>query len=129
LTEPLPHLLGDESQLLQVFEHLFRNAVQAMEEGGRLRICTANSDGRLLAVVQDTGPGIPWEKQQQIFEPLVSSRAKGMGLGLTLGRRIVEAHGGEIRVESEPGKGATFTVELPLTERSLAAAYEGSTGH
>jgi signal transduction histidine kinase len=82
-----------------------------------------------VAVVQDTGPGIPREKQQQIFEPLVSSRAKGMGLGLTLGRRIVEAHGGEIRLDSEPGNGATFTVELPLTERLMTTVYEESSSH
>src|SRR5207247_594296 len=120
LASPMPNVMGDEAQLLQLFEHLIRNAVQAMEEGGRLRVCTGASEARVWAVVSDTGPGIPKQDQQRIFEPLVSTRTKGMGLGLTLSRRIVEAHGGEIRLESEPGHGATFTVELPVTERQLA---------
>src|SRR5262249_23521408 len=82
LATPMPSVLGDESQLLQVFEHLVRNAVQAMEEGGRLRITTGASETRVWAVVSDTGPGIPHPDQQRIFEPLVSTKTKGMGLGL-----------------------------------------------
>jgi signal transduction histidine kinase/HAMP domain-containing protein len=124
LASPMPSVLGDESQLLQVFEHLIRNAIQAMETGGRLRVRTGASEARVWAVVSDTGHGIPKQDQQRIFEPLVSTRTKGMGLGLTLSRRIVEAHGGEIRLESESGNGATFTVELPVTERVAAPTAE-----
>jgi signal transduction histidine kinase len=116
LVRPLPTLLGDETQLLQVFEHLIRNAVQALEGGGRLRIVTESDGARVRAAVEDTGPGISPQDQVSIFEPLVSTRAKGMGLGLTLSRRIVEAHGGEVRVVSKLGQGSTFTVELPVSE-------------
>ncbi len=122
LEERLPLVLADESQLLQVFEHLIRNALQAMEDRGRLRIHTHAVDNRVRVVVQDTGPGIPSEDQQRVFEPLVSSRTKGLGLGLTLSQKIVEAHGGALRLESEPDHGATLTVELTMTERAPSAA-------
>jgi len=109
-------VVGDESQLLQVFAHLIRNAVQAMEGRGELTIATGASDASVWVRVQDTGPGVPLEDQARIFEPLVTTRAKGMGLGLSLARKILEAHGGEIRLASEPGSGATFTVELPISD-------------
>ncbi len=116
LDADLPMVVGDESQLLQVFAHLIRNAVQAMEGKGELKIATGASDASVWARVQDTGPGVPLEDQARIFEPLVTTRAKGMGLGLSLARKILEAHGGEIRLASEPGSGATFTVALPILD-------------
>jgi signal transduction histidine kinase len=127
---PLPPLMGDETQLLQMFQHLIRNAVQAMEEGGTLRLETDVSGGRVCAAVSDTGPGIPREDHQRIFEPLVTTRVKGMGLGLTFSRRIVEAHGGEITLVSEPGHGSTFKVELPASDPapSPAAAHLADAG-
>jgi signal transduction histidine kinase len=117
LDAAVPTVIGDESQLLQVFEHLIRNAVQAMEGKGRLMITSGASDAGVWTTIRDTGPGVPPEDQTRIFEPLVTTRAKGMGLGLSLARKIVEAHAGEIRLASEPGSGAAFTVELPTTDR------------
>jgi two-component system sensor histidine kinase HydH len=117
LEPDLPGVIGDESQLLQVVEHLVRNAVQAMEGKGHLRIATGSRPDRVWAAIQDSGPGVPAEEQSRIFEPLVTTRAKGIGLGLTMVRKILEAHEGEIRLVSEPGQGACFVVELPLTER------------
>jgi signal transduction histidine kinase len=116
LDDRLPTVVGDESQLLQVLEHLIRNAVQAMEEQGTLTITSGASEVAVWTTVRDTGPGVAPADQMRIFEPLVTTRAKGMGLGLSLGRKIAEAHGGEIRLSSQPGSGAAFTVELPITD-------------
>jgi signal transduction histidine kinase len=128
LDASLPTVIGDESQLLQVLEHLIRNAVQAMEGNGLLLIASGASDAVVWTTVQDTGPGVPPEDQTRIFEPLVTTRAKGMGLGLSLARKIVEAHAGEIRLSSEPGSGAAFTVELPITDRLPAPSINVQPG-
>ena len=117
LDPDLPGIVGDETQLLQVIEHLVRNAAQAMEGNGQLRIATGTSAEAVWATVEDSGPGVPLENQSRIFEPLISTRVKGMGLGLALARKILGAHGGDIRLISEPGHGAIFLVELPVTEK------------
>jgi two-component system, NtrC family, sensor histidine kinase HydH len=116
LDDNLPTVVGDESQLLQVLEHLIRNAVQAMEATGTLTISSGASDIAVWTTVRDTGPGVAPADQTRIFEPLVTTRAKGMGLGLSLARKIAEAHGGEIRLSSQPGNGAAFTIDLPITD-------------
>jgi signal transduction histidine kinase len=118
--ENLPMVIGDEGQLLQVFEHLIRNAIQAMEGNGLLRITAGTSDTTVWVTVEDTGPGVSLEDQHRIFEPLFTTRAKGMGLGLALAQKILEAHEGRIRLASEPGKGAAFSVELPTAEGSTS---------
>jgi len=114
---------GFEDQLKQLFLNLIINGLEAMPEGGRLSIrarTIGQADPELsipLAVVsiQDTGEGIPPEGLHRLFEPFFSTRSRGTGLGLTIANRIADAHGGTIRVESIPGKGSTFTVELPLS--------------
>jgi signal transduction histidine kinase len=116
----LPSIVGDESQFVQAVEHIIRNAVQAMEGKGRLAIATGVSEGAVWAAFQDTGPGVPLEDQSRIFEPLMSTRTKGMGLGLAIVKKIVEAHGGTIRLESDPGQGARFILEAPITEKLAA---------
>jgi signal transduction histidine kinase/HAMP domain-containing protein len=123
----LPSIVGDESQFVQAVEHIIRNAVQAMESKGRLAIATGTSEGAVWASFQDTGPGVPPENQSRIFEPLMSTRTKGMGLGLAIVKKIVEAHGGTIRLESDPGQGARFILEAPLTEK-LATTSDGPRG-
>lgn len=125
LDENLPLVVGDESQLLQVFEHLIRNAVQAMEGKGALKIANGASEAWVWTSIQDTGPGVALEDQARIFEPLVSTRVKGMGLGLSLVRKILQAHGGEVRLASEPGSGAAFTMELPITDRLRSPSMTG----
>jgi signal transduction histidine kinase len=120
---------GDAYYLRQVFENLVRNAREAMAEHDRtpqLWISLSRGGGQAEVRVRDNGPGIPPEKLQEIFQPFVSTKGKGMGLGLAICREIVEGHGGRLDVESTPGKGTTFTVTLPLHTESPALAPAGA---
>lgn len=106
-------MLGDRSQLSIVLGNLIRNARDAMLDGGVLRL-SANMDGKMVVItIQDTGKGIPLEQIQHIFEPLYSTKAKGIGLGLSISRDIIERHHGMLTVASEPDVGSTFTLRLP----------------
>jgi PAS domain S-box-containing protein len=111
--EDLPLVVADETQLIQVFENLIRNAVQAMGDQGCLRLRASTTDGRVHVLVEDDGPGIPDADRARIFEPLFTTKAKGMGLGLALCKRIVEAYGGDIQIDSVPGEGTTVRIALP----------------
>jgi signal transduction histidine kinase len=120
---------GDAYYLRQVFENLVRNAREAMAERDqtpRLWVSVSRGGGQAEVRVMDNGPGIAPEKLQEIFQPFVSTKAKGMGLGLAICREIVEGHGGRLDVESTPGKGTTFTVTLPLHTESPALAPVGA---
>jgi Amt family ammonium transporter len=117
----LPPVPMDREQMKQVFLNLLLNAIQAMERGGAVKIQTGlrphSGDGtaRFAEIaIRDTGPGMPPEIRDKIFEPFFSTKEEGIGLGLPIAQRIVEEHGGEIRVESSPGDGTTFYVILPL---------------
>lgn len=115
--QDLPMIMADAIQLNQVFENLIRNAVQAMPEGGRLTVRSERcQDDRLLVTVADTGIGISRKNQAKIFDPLFTTKARGIGLGLSIVRTIVNGHGGTIECESDgvPGEGARFRVCLPL---------------
>ncbi len=125
LAPDLPETLADPDQLQQVFSNLVRNAVQAMRGAagrGTLTVTTRYDEatGRAIARIADDGPGIPPQYLQKIFDPFFTSKpeGEGTGLGLAIARGIVEVHGGRIGVQSRPGEGASFTVELPvLAER------------
>jgi PAS domain S-box-containing protein len=109
-----PVVRADAAQLMQVFSNLVRNARQAMPDGGRLEIKVEASDYQWTRIsITDTGIGIPEENKKRLFEPLFTTKVKGIGLGLALVRILVEGHGGKIEVESELGRGTTFTVCLP----------------
>jgi signal transduction histidine kinase len=110
----LPLVMADRTQLFQVLENLIGNAIQAVGTAGRVHVASERNGAWCALTVSDTGPGIPAERQASIFEPLVTTRSTGTGLGLALCKRIVEAHGGRISLSSPPGEGATFRVELPL---------------
>lgn len=110
----LPAVEADGDRLKQVLLNLVLNAVQAMPDGGTVTLGAALARRALTLTVADTGPGIPPEVLPRLFEPYVTTRAKGLGLGLAIARRIVEAHGGRIEVESRPGRGACFRITLPL---------------
>lgn len=110
----LPDVLVDAAQMQIVFRNLITNAIQAMPTGGQLTIGVQTEGETLCATVSDTGHGIPPEALDKIFQPLYTTRAKGIGLGLALCKLIVEAHGGTITVTSQVGKGTTFTLTLPL---------------
>jgi len=100
----------------RIFINIFLNAVQAMENGGRLEITLDQQDGQALIAFTDAGSGIPPEHLDSIFNPFFTTRAKGSGLGLALCKKYVEELGGSIRVKSELGKGSTFLVFLPTAE-------------
>jgi two-component system sensor histidine kinase HydH len=85
-----------------------------MPSGGRLTIRASKSEYTALISVEDTGIGIPEENLSKIFQPLFTTKPKGQGLGLSVCKRLVEAHGGSITVKSEVGRGTTFTIEIPL---------------
>ena len=110
----LPELVADPDQLEQVFVNLILNACKAMPQGGRVTLRAWSDPGRILAEVADTGIGIPPEQLARVFNPFQSGFAEGVGLGLSLSKRILAAHGGAISVESTPGQGTTFRIELPL---------------
>lgn len=114
LDESLPLVMADPEQMARVFSNLILNAVQAMPEGGRLTVSSAAADDKVAVSVEDSGAGIPKENLDKIFEPLFSTRAKGIGLGLAIARDMMERNGGSIEVHSEEGKGSTFSVKLPL---------------
>jgi signal transduction histidine kinase/DNA-binding response OmpR family regulator len=116
LAPDLPVINAVSDQLKQVFLNLVINAVEAMPQGGELCIeAKLSEDGDDLSVaLTDTGVGLSEKEQENIFEPFFTTKATGTGLGLSVSYGIIERHGGRIKVQSELGKGATFTVYLPL---------------
>ncbi|HEX3556387.1 MAG TPA: ATP-binding protein [Thermoanaerobaculia bacterium] len=109
-------VMGCDGELQQVFTNLILNAVDAMHDtGGRLTVDLMASDSQVLVRVQDSGPGIPADKLEMIFQPFYSTKLSrgGTGLGLSISFEIVRRHGGDLRVVSRPGEGACFLVELP----------------
>ncbi len=118
IDEVIPTIMADPDQMGQIFGNILLNAIQAMPEGGQLIIKTEElSPDRAAVSITDTGVGIPGENIKKIFEPLFTSRAKGIGLGMAITKTMVEGHGGTIEVQSEPGKGSTFTVRLPIGKK------------
>lgn len=112
---------GDPRQIRQVLLNLGINAIQACSEGDRVAVQAMRSHGRLLFKVADTGCGISKEYLDRIFDPFFTRKDGGTGLGLSLCHKIIEGHGGAIKVESNEGEGTCFTVTLPLQRRKEAA--------
>lgn len=118
LDDGLPDISVDETLMKRLFTNLVLNAVQAMPDGGSLSIRGSLQGDDVVISVEDTGVGIREENLDEIFKPLFTSKAKGTGFGLPVCKRIVDAHGGTISVESEEGVGSTFKVKLPVTHLS-----------
>jgi signal transduction histidine kinase len=118
LAEDLPRVQGDKVQLQQVILNLIINAVDAMSSistGSReLFISTAKGVGGIVVTVRDSGPGLSPESVERLFDAFYTTKADGMGMGLSICRSIVEAHGGRIWASREFGQGATFQFTLPL---------------
>ena len=114
-----PIILGDPHQLERIFLNLITNAIQAMPDGGMLTLRLAAKAGNLQIYVQDTGIGISEENMKKLFEPLFTTKAKGIGLGLSIVKTLVDSHKGELTVESEVGKGTTFMIQLPGQKRGV----------
>ncbi len=110
----LPPVYADPQHILQVLGNLTVNARQSMENVGKLIISAAAQSDMISIAVQDTGMGIPPENMKKLFEPLFTTKTKGIGLGLAVSWKLAEANGGRIEVQSEPGKGSTFTLVLPV---------------
>lgn len=113
-TKQCPMMKADVEKMKRVFVNIIKNAVDAMPSGGRLGIKSKESEGYAEISFSDTGYGIPEDGLMKIWVPLFTTKAKGMGLGLSICKRIVEAHGGTISVRSEVGKGTTFTVKTAI---------------
>jgi two-component system NtrC family sensor kinase len=116
--DSLPPVPMDRHQIQQVITNLLLNGIDALGDGGTLGIETGFADKKkkdhVLIRISDTGTGIPRKNLEKIFQPFFSTKEKGTGMGLAICRHIVEEHGGEIQVESEAGKGAVFSVLLPV---------------
>lgn len=130
LAEPLPIVRGDGQRLEQVVLNLMTNATKFTPKGGSITLRARKRDNGLVIEVQDNGMGIPKEEQAKLFQPysrLSADRQRhpGLGLGLALAKQVVELHGGQIWVDSEPGKGSTFAFSLPLDARKQPAKYQG----
>jgi signal transduction histidine kinase len=112
----LPWVLGDRRAISRVFDNLLSNAIRHTDRDGRIAIEAHEHSSRVHFSVSDTGEGIPEQQLDSIFSRFVhvGERQGGTGLGLALVKRLVEAHGGQVSVESRPGAGATFTFTLPI---------------
>jgi C4-dicarboxylate-specific signal transduction histidine kinase len=117
--EPLP-IVGDRIQLQQVILNLVMNGIDAMKDTSAedriVTIHTSRAEGSAELSVSDRGPGIPEDKLRKVFEPFFSTKAEGMGMGLSIARTIVESHDGVIDAENRDGAGATFSMKLPLAQ-------------
>ena len=116
----IPEIMASTNQMRQVMLNILKNAKEAMLKGGTLFVRTSKEDNRILIHIQDTGMGVPEEIRDKIFEAFFTTKqkVKGVGLGLSVCYGIIKDHGGEIKVESEEGKGTTFTISLPIESRN-----------
>lgn len=128
----LPDIQGDGHQLTQLVTNLLQNAIEALAGRGSIRVraeVRGQEDGRppmVALVVSDDGPGLPGEVQDRLFRPFVTTKPQGSGLGLAIVRKIVDAHEGRVEVASEPGRGTTFTVLLPVAAADRLPFDEGT---
>ena len=118
----LPPIRGIRDELLQVVLNLLFNAVEAMPDGGSITTRTFTDNGHVRIAVRDSGPGIEPAVRARLFEPFFTTKHHGTGLGLSICRSLVHANGGTIEVESEPGRGAQFTIVLPAMSATEATA-------
>jgi PAS domain S-box-containing protein len=129
LDENLPLLDFDERVMKQAMLNLIQNSVAAMNGGGTLTVRTEQKGGEVLVSICDTGSGIPEKNMSKIFEPYFTTKEQGSGLGLTLVFKIIREHRGEIIVESREGKGARFTITLPVPQREKRLLPPGKMEH
>jgi two-component system, NtrC family, sensor histidine kinase KinB len=115
----VPEVSADRDQVERVLVNLVTNATRATPPGGTITVAASGRGDDVVFSVADTGPGIPRDYLPRIFEPFIqvpNASAGGSGLGLTISRRIVEGHGGRLSVQSEPGRGSTFSFNIPIRE-------------
>jgi PAS domain S-box-containing protein len=117
---PLPPVTFDPKQVHQVLINLFKNALEAMPEGGEITVTSRVKGANAEICIADTGVGLAPEVAGNIFQPYFTTKEKGTGLGLAICQGIISEHGGVVSVDSTPGKGTTFTIQLPLNEAPVA---------
>ena len=118
--QAMPRVMADRERVLQVLANLIGNALDVTPAGGEITLCALAEEERVVVSVTDTGPGVPEESRAHLFDRFWrggSSGGKGAGLGLAIVKGLVEAHAGEVWVESVAGEGATFSFSLPLAEK------------
>ena len=120
IASDLPQARVDSSQLAVALANIVENALEAMPQGGTLSLNALREDRSLVITVKDTGCGIPKDQLTAIYDPFVTSKSKGIGLGLTLVHQVVSNHHGDIRITSEVQKGTTVTIRLPLDAAARA---------
>jgi PAS domain S-box-containing protein len=125
LAEGLPPIPANPDQLKQAFYNLIKNAVQALSHGGILRVATSRSDTQLEISFEDNGTGISSEDMAHITEPYFTRKKTGSGLGLFIVQRILHEHGGHLELLSQPGRGTTARILLPLAERRVRLLGSG----
>jgi PAS domain S-box-containing protein len=119
MEEKLPAILADPDQISQIFSNIILNAIQAMPLGGKLIVRSKSENPQQVTIsFTDKGEGIPRENLKKLFEPLFTTKAKGIGLGLAVTKILVEGHGGTIEVDSEVNKGSKFSVRMPVVSKS-----------
>jgi two-component system, sporulation sensor kinase E len=119
LAEGLPLIPANPDQLKQAFYNLIKNAIQALSHGGILRVTTSRTDNHLQVAFEDNGTGISTEDMAHITEPYFTRKKTGSGLGLFIVQRILHDHGGHLELLSEPGRGTTARISLPLAEHRV----------
>jgi signal transduction histidine kinase len=111
---------GDRNELIQVFINFLKNAMEAMPNGGTIRIDTESNAEKVKVTISDEGIGIPTERLNKIGEPFYTLKEKGMGLGLTISQKIIQQHHGILELKSEEGVGTDVLVILPLIKQAAA---------
>jgi two-component system, NtrC family, nitrogen regulation sensor histidine kinase NtrY len=127
LEENLPEISVDPELLHRAIANLVLNAMDAMPNGGTLTLRSRTDMDKVRIEVADTGSGLTREECQRIFTPYYTSKQHGTGLGLAIAQSVVSDHEGRINVQSEPGKGSTFVVELPQHQAHKIPAHPNST--
>lgn len=117
--EEAPSVMVDDTQVKQVFFNVIKNALQAMEDGGILKLETYLTDRYVGVVVEDNGSGIDPDKLGAIYEPYHTTKAEGTGLGMMIVQRIMRDHGGEIEINSEPNRGTRMTLRFPREDARM----------
>jgi two-component system, NtrC family, nitrogen regulation sensor histidine kinase NtrY len=125
LAPSLEPIAGDSELLHRALSNLILNAIEAMPNGGTLTLRTRPEEGRTYVAVSDTGSGLTLEERDRLFTPYFTTKQSGTGLGLAIVQSVISDHGGRITVQSQPGHGTTFSIELPRNVDKLQAADRG----
>jgi signal transduction histidine kinase len=116
LSPDLPSMFVDPGQICQILNNLISNAYEAMPDGGNLYINAVCEQDEISLIIKDTGCGISPDNRKKIFEPLFTTKKGGIGLGLSITKNLVEANSGRIELNTEEGRGSSFTVIFPVTK-------------